>query len=463
MPLRAYYPGVLHIMTTDTVPADALPGPRSIFPVQNVRPFIRNRALFLWDMAQRYGDVSKYKVGIHHVYFINKPELIQDVLVTNAASYSKTFATRMGKMILGEGLLTNEGESHRRQRRMLQPAFSRKRIDAYSVGISQAADVTSQAWTDGAQVDMLQEMMRLTLRIAGKTFFGAETDKDAKTTEEALDAFFGLIDRLANPAGALLNMLPLPSNARFRNARRDIDALIFRFIAERRESGEERDDVLSLMLRLQDEDDGKAMSDQQIRDEAITLFLAGHETTALVMTWAWMLLAQNPEEAEALRHEATSVLNGRAATAADLAQLPYARMVASESMRLYPPAYLIDREALEDTPLGNFIVPKGHIVFTSPYVTQRTERYFHDPLRFDPMRWTPEEVAKRPRFSFFPFGGGPRTCIGESFAWMETTILLSTLAQHWSPTLPQGYTPELDPKVTLRPKGGMPMTLHRIS
>lgn len=451
-------------MTTEqaAAPRRTLPGPKRLLPVANVRPFIANRADFLMDMARRYGEVCTYRVGLFDVYFINEPELIKKVLVTDHACFRKTFATRMGKLVLGEGLLTNEGESHRRQRRLIQPSFTPAAISAYAEDMAAQVQETADRWTDGAAVDMYVEMMHLTLGIGGRALFGAGGQDNAAMVEEALNAFFGLVDRLANPVGALLNILPLPSNARFRNARRNIDGLVYRLIEERRASGEKRNDALTRLLNAQDaEGDGGTMTDAQIRDEIVTLFLAGHETTALAMTWTWMLLAQNPDKAAALHEELDRVLAGRPPRYEDLPNLPYTRMCIAEGMRLYPPAYLIDREAKEDYELDGFVVPKGAIVFTSPYVMQRTARFFPEPERYLPERWTPEETAKRPRFSYFPFGGGPRVCIGEPFAWMEMTLILAGLAQRWAADLPPGFVPKTQPRVTLRPLGGMPMTLRR--
>ena len=271
-----------------------------------------------------------------------------------------------------------------------------------------------------------------------------------------------MFPRTVLPFSEILDKLPLPSTRRFEKARERLDGIIYGLIEERRANGEDRGDLLSMLLMSQDEEgDGKGMTDLQVRDEAMTLFLAGHETTANALTWTWYLLSQHPEAEKGLHEELDAVLGNRLPTVEDLDRLSYTRMVLAESMRLYPPVWAVARRAINDYEVDGFVAPAGSFVFMSQYVTHRDERFHPDPLRFDPERWTPERQASRLQFSYFPFGGGPRRCIGESFAWMEGILVLATLARKWKARLVPGHRVELKPLITLRPKHGMRMTLER--
>ncbi len=284
---------------------------------------------------------------------------------------------------------------------------------------------------------------------------------EAAEIGQALTEALHAVNRLLLPGGELAEKLPLPANRRADEARQRLDATIYRIIHERRSGGEDRGDLLSMLLQAVDEESGGGMSDEQVRDEAMTLFLAGHETTANALTWTWYLLAQNPAEERQLHHELDRVLAGRLPTADDLPDLLYTRMVLSESIRLYPPAYVIGRQAIEPYEVRDYVIQPGSTLFVSPYVMQRDPRYWFDFERFDPNRWTPEAQARRPKFSYFPFGAGPRVCIGEGFAWTEGILALATLAQRWQARLVLGHPVQLDPLITLRPKHGIRMTLHR--
>ncbi|MER2599223.1 MAG: cytochrome P450 [Caldilineales bacterium] len=444
------------------------PGPRARVPLQFVVQSSLDRLGFLQDFAS-YGDIAYMQgFGGLHFYMINHPELIQDVLVTNHRAFVKSRALQVARRLLGEGLLTSEGELHLRQRRLVQPAFHRQRMAAYAAVMSDYAAQTAAHWSvlgSGARVDMAQEMMRLTLAIVGKTLFDADIANEASEIGEALTESLHAVNRLLLPGGEALEKLPLPANQRAETARQRLDATIYRVIAERRADGSDHGDLLSMLLaaRLEDETTGAAvgMSDTQVRDEAMTLFLAGHETTANALAWTWVLLAQNPAEERRLHAELDAVLAGRTANLDDIPNLPYTRMVLSEALRLYPPAYIVGREVVEPYPLRDYVLPVGATVFISQYVMHRDPRYWFDAERFDPQRWTPEAQARRPRFSYFPFGGGPRVCIGEGFAWTEGILLLATLAQHWQARLLPGHHVQPEPLITLRPKNGLPMTLHR--
>jgi len=317
-------------------------------------------------------------------------------------------------------------------------------------------------WREGETLDMSEEMMRLTLAIVGKSLFDADVESDAEEVGKAMSIVMELFNTITIPFFELLEKLPLPQFRRFDSAKAKLDAVIYRLIEERRRSGKDRGDLLSMLLLAQDtEGDGGRMTDVQLRDEALTIFLAGHETTANALTWTWYLLSQHPEFEAKLHNEIDEVLQSRLATFADMPKLKYTEMVLAESMRLYPPAWAIGRRAVNDCEIGGYFVPKQSLVLMSQYVMHRDERYFHEPLRFKPERWTADERERRPQFSYFPFGGGPRRCIDEGFAWMEGILLIATLAQHWQMRLVPDHPVALKPLMTLRPKHGMRMTVVR--
>ncbi|HEU0076556.1 MAG TPA: cytochrome P450, partial [Longimicrobiaceae bacterium] len=364
--------------------------------------------------------------------------------------------------VVGNGLLTSEDALWLRQRRLAQPAFHRERIAAYAADMTAYAARMAEEWQGGQVLDVAREMNRLTLAIAGKTLFGAEVAGEAEEIAHALTDALGLYKRLTNPLGPLLDRIPTPGTLRRRRARARLDATISRIIAERRRTGEDRGDLLSMLLLAQDtEGDGGGMTDLQLRDEALTLFLAGHETTANALAWTWHLLAENPQAEAALHAELDTVLDGRLPTVDDLPALPYTRAVLAESMRVFPPAYVVGRQPLRDMEIGGFRVEEGSIVLMSPWVIQRDPRWWPDPLRFDPGRWTPEMEAGLPRFAYFPFGGGPRKCIGEGFAWTEEILVLATLAARWRVRPVPGHPVAPEPMITLRPRHGIRAALER--
>jgi cytochrome P450 len=429
----------------------------------NFIAFRRDPLTFLQAASRALGDVVYFKMGPQNVYLLNHPDYIKDVLVTHNQNFIKGRALQRSKRLLGEGLLTSEGEAHRRQRRLAQPAFHKKRVATYGVMMTDFAERTSARWSDGETLDVSQEMMRLTLGIVGKTLFDADVESEAQEIGESLSALMELFNAMLLPFSELLEKLPLPQNRRFVTAKERLDATIYRMIDERRRTGEDRGDLLSMLLLAQDEEgDGKGMTDQQVRDEALTIFLAGHETTANALTWTWYLLSQNPDVEAKLHEELNSVLKGnRVPTFEDVPKLRYTEMVLAESMRLYPPAWAIGRLALNDYEVGGYKVPAGSLVLMSQYVMHRDERYYQDPTHFDPERWTTEARDSRPTYSYFPFGGGPRRCVGEGFAWMEGILLISSLARNWRMRLVPNHPVETRPVITLRPKHGMRMTLSR--
>ena len=438
------------------------PGPKQTLPLSGLLAYRRGPLAFFQSLAQRYGDISYFRLGKQEAFFFNHPDYIKDILVTNHQNFMKGLALQRAKRLLGEGLLTSEGDFHRRQRRLAQPAFHRARIAAYANSVTAYAEQTSERWSDGATFDISREMMRLTLAIVGKTLFDADVESDAGEVGEAMTVVMNLFNTISIPFYDLLQKLPLPQNRRFENAKARLDAIVYRLIDEHRRSGKDRGDLLSMLLLAQDtEGDGTQMSDTQLRDEAMTIFLAGHETTANLLTWTWYLLSQNPEAETKLHQEIGQVLGSSLPAFEAIEQLRYTEMILAESMRLYPPAWAVGRMALNDCEIGGYLVPRKSLVLMSQYVMHHDPRYFADPLRFDPERWTAPAREARPQFSYFPFGGGPRRCIGEGFAWMEGILLLATLASRWQMRLMQHHPVALNPLITLRPKGGMWMILRK--
>ncbi len=427
----------------------------------------RDLAGFLLGLHREQGDIARARLGNLRLHLLAHPDHVRDVLVTHQRTFMKGHVLQRAKILFGEGLLTSEGDFHLRQRRLVQPAFHRQRIAEYARVMVDRGWIAGDRWRDGATVDMDHEMMALTLAIVARTLFDADVDAEADEIGGALTEVLQLFQTVFIPGMQLLDRLPLPHTRRFARARARLDATVYRLIAERRAElarGAARGDLLSMLLSAQDaEGDGGGMTDQQVRDEALTLFLAGHETTANALTWTWYLLSQHPEVEGRLHEEIDHVLGGRRATADDLGALPYARMVFSESMRLYPPAYAIGRQALEAYEIAGVSIPAGSLVVVSPLVTQRDARWFPDPERFDPHRWTPDAQATRPKFSYFPFGGGTRMCIGDQFAWTEGVLVLATLAQRWRAELAPDQRVAMKPMITLRPRYGMRMVLRERS
>jgi cytochrome P450 len=323
------------------------------------------------------------------------------------------------------------------------------------------ADRMRRSWSDGATLDIAREMNRLTLSIVGRTLFDVDVEQQAAAVGEALTAVMESFWMTMLPFGEVLERLPVPKLRRARMARGRLDAIIYRMIADRRSSGGDRGDLLSMLLAAQDEDDGAGMTDGQVRDEAMTIFLAGHETTANALTWTWFLLSGAPDVEARLHAEVSNALQGRLPATADLPSLPFVERVVTESMRLYPPAWIIGRRAIDEYRLNEYVVPPRSILVMSPYIIQRDPRFYPDPDRFDPDRWTPEFRAGLPKFAYFPFGGGPRQCIGESFAWMELILLVATIAQQCRLRLVPGHPVVPQPLITLRAKHGMRMTVER--
>ena len=441
------------------------PGPRSRYPGAHLLAFRRDSLGFLTQVAREYGDIAHGMLGRTHLYLLNHPDYVKDVLVTSQRRFTG-LAFEAVKRLTGEGLLSAQGEVHRRQRRLMQPAFHHDRLLTYGATIVEHARRWCDGQLDGAVMALRGELRRLTLGIVGETMFGATDGSAAADVREFIDAGAALFGPLTFflPFVRLMERLPLPSARRFVAARVRLDTRVYRMLRERRASGVDRGDLLSMLLLAQDEDgDGQGLTDRQIRDEVVTIFLAGHETTASALTWSWYLLAQHPEAERRLHAELDEVLGDRPPTPHDLPRLLYANGIFAEALRLYPTAAMIFRRALEDHAVGEYIIPKGGIVILSQYIMHRDPRFYSDPDVFDPCRWAPEVRASRPRYCYFPFGGGPRVCIGEGFASMEGVLVLATMAQRWRLRLSAEPPLSRDPKLGTRPSDELRVRLeHRV-
>jgi cytochrome P450 len=452
-------------------PRDGLPpGPRMV-PLLGIFELLRDPLEGLTAAHREHGDAVCFRGGIGRFVSLADPELAQHVLVRNHRNYVKSRSYEGLRLVLGNGLVTSEGEHWRRQRRLAQPAFHQKRLAGLAGVMAQCVEERVRAWDDrtaggAVAVDVHAEMMQLTLRIVGRTLFGTDLGRDLGPLGPAVTTCLHKANEHAESLVRLPLWLPTRSNLRFGRAKRLLDGMVHRIIEERRLAdarGEsQRDDLLGMLMAATDESGTERMSDADLRDEVMTLFLAGHETLATAMSWTWMLLHQHPEVAARVRAEARAVLGGRAPTFEELPRLVYTGQVIDEVMRLYPPVWIVERQALADDRLGPWRVPAGTIVSVPPWVMHRHPGLWPDPLRFDPDRFAPERAEGRPKHAYLPFGAGPRICIGNHFALMEAKIILATVIQRHAVEVLRPERIELDPRVTLRPKGGMPGRLHRV-
>ena len=411
------------------------PGLKLNLPFYLVRRFFRpgNPILLFEHLVATYGRVSHYKIGPSHIVFINDPEMIREILINQPQNFIKERTQRRMKILLGEGLITSDGEVHRRQRRIAAPAFHRQRIQAYGGMMVERAATIREEWLPGREVDAAAEMMRLTLQVVARTLFNTDVTRDVQRINDEVNVIMDLYNFLiALPRAEAMLHWPVPGLMRFRKARKRLDAVVHRMIEQHRADGVDRGELLSMLIFSQDEEgDHSRMSDEQLRDEVLTIFLAGYETVANALAWTWLLLGQNPDAEAKMHAEIDAVLGGRLPALDDLPRLKYTEMVLAESMRIYPPAWAMGRQATREIELGPYRLPSGSYFFFSQYIMQRSPEQFPDPLKFDPERFTPEAKIGRPKFAYFPFGGGNRQCIGEAFAWMEGVLLLATLAQKW--------------------------------
>jgi cytochrome P450 len=428
------------------------------FAFRRFRP--ANPILLFQHLAQKYGDIAHYKIGWNHIVFLNHPDYIREVLVVQNDNFIKERTVQRTKMLLGEGMITSEDAQHRTQRQVAQPAFHRQRIPEYAGMIVREAARLSDRWRDGEQRDIAIDMMQLTLNVVADTLFATDLHDEVDELASAINRIMSLYNFLVMlPAAEWLVHVRPPGLAAFVRARKRIDAVVYRMIAAHRRRGSQSGSLLDLMLAASP--DESPASEQSLRDQVITIFLAGYETVANALSWTWYLLSQNPECERRFHEEIDRELAGRLPTFGDVPRLSYVEMVLAESMRLYPPAWAMGRYARADFRLGDFFLPAKTTVLMSQFVTHRDSRFFPDPLRFDPERFTPEAKSRRTKLTYFPFGAGARQCVGESFAWMEGVLLLATLGQKWRLLLAPGHRVEPEPLITLRPKYGMKMFVER--
>lgn len=414
--------------------------------------------------AHQYGNVVRMRFVFSSAYLIYSPNSVKHVLQENNRNYNKdVFTYTLFRPFLGQGLLLNDGESWLHQRRLMQPAFHRKRIVTYGTIMTDATTALLEQWqahcADDASLNIAEEMMRLTLGIVGRTLFSIDLSDETNTIAPAVSTLLKLLGNYIYAPFPPVSV-PTPRNRRLRAAIRALDQVVYHMIAERRQQNVDAGDLLSMLLAARDEETGQGMNDQQLRDELMTLLLAGHETTANTLTWTWYLLSQHPEVERRLLTEINEVLGGTRPTIEKLPNLKYTRMVLEEALRLYPPACVFSRKAIADDELDGYHIPANSMIIVSPYATQHHPDYWPDPEQFDPERFTPEQQASRPHYAYFPFAGGPRMCIGSSFAIMEAQLILATIAQRYQLRLVPGYPVEPQMLVTLRPKYGLRMTIH---
>ncbi len=444
-------------MVAATIPQ----GPRGGRVLGNMREFNSDSLGFIERCAREFGDVVLTRFLYVPALFLFHPDHVEYILASGSKNFIKAASLRSPffQRLVGNGLVTSEGDFWRRQRRLAQPAFHRDRVNAYARTMVATASRMLSNWRDGRTLDAHEEMMTLTRVVVAQTLFSADVSEDSREIGDALGRLVRPFAAQATLKWILDNRLPTPAHLRFNRDVRKIDRFVYRLIEERRASGEDTGDLLSMLLAAQDED-GSGMTDKQLRDELMTIFLAGHETTALALTWSWYLLAQNPKAEAKLAAELDEVLEGRAPTVEDLPRLRYADWVVKESMRLYPPAWAVGRECVRECEVGGYRVAKGMQVFGFQWVVQRDPRWFNDPLTFRPERWGEEAISRLPKYAYFPFGGGPRLCIGNYFATMEAVLILATIAQRFRLRLAPDHKLEVLPALSLRPKHGLKMTLE---
>jgi cytochrome P450 len=431
-------------------------------PLVGIALQVRKGGLAVLAQAARdYGDVVYIPLAFGQSrILINHPDLVEQVLVLQHNKFQKTALARAAtEKLLGNGLLNSEGDFWRRQRRLAQPAFQKSRVNEYAATMVEHALAHAAKWRDGEEREISEEMSRLACGIAVKTLFGVDVGPEADRISENLTFLMRFqMDRLRSPIRLPQNF-PTPKQRRAQAAFDFLDAYVYRIIAERRARGGDGTDLLSRLIAAMDED-GTQMTPQQLRDETMTLFLAGHETTALTLAWTWYLLARNPAAESRLQEELARVLGTRAARPEDLESLPYLDAMIREALRLYPPAYVVGRLGVEPFELGGYSFPAGTTVLMSPWILHRDPRYFAEPDSFRPERWLDGLAARLPSHAYFPFGGGPRRCIGQGFAMMEAALVTATLARRFHFELSSGQSVVPEPLVTLRPHGGIRMKIH---
>ena len=443
------------------------PGPPELPIVGQTFRYVRE-PIELMREAAKYGDIATMSVKPWLIYLLSHPDLVEQVLVTNHLRVGRWRNVEAFKYVMGEGLVTSDEPLHLRQRRMMQPQFHHRLIEGYGRTMIDYAISHAQGWRDRALVDMSREMRDLTLKIVVKTLFSIDIPSEVRRLGKAFElsnwyisARFNQFERMRE----ILHNLPLPFTRSFKRQLAYVDRVVYDLIEERRQTGSDNGDLLDMMLAAEDdeavEQDATRMTDLQARDETVTMFAVGHETVTIALTWAWHLLALHPEVQEQFHAELDEVLDGHPPTVADLADLVVTEQILTEAMRLYPPIWRTGRVVLEPIELAGYPIPPGAMLCISPLITHRDPRWFENPEKFQPHRWTPEFRGQLHKFAYYPFGGGPRLCIGEGFAWMEMKLIMAVVGQHWSVSPATSHTIEFTPLISLRPKDGMALRLER--
>ena len=435
------------------------PGPKGTLLGGSVRQFRAGLLNFLLETAREYGPLASFRIGPRRVFLASGHDLIEQVLVTDAKHYIKHFGARAFKPVLGNELVTSEGAFWRQQRKLVQPAFVKARVQSYVPAMVELTNQMLNAWTSGKRVQIDFEFEALTSKIALKTLFDLDDHGDRQRFDGVLKLAFDLMNARLRRIIKLPLWMPTPANLRLQRAIAELDRTVQGFIASGRSRQHHGNDLLSRLLLAQHED-GRPMSDRQLRDEAMTLYLAGHETTALTLAWSWYLLSQHRRVEEKLVSEWQRVLRGATPAAQDLQRLPYTAAVIAESMRLFPPVYVIGREATTELELGGYRVKPGYTVLMSQWVNHRDQNYFPDPEEFRPERWQDGLAKRLPKFAYYPFGGGQRICVGSTFALFEATIILAAVGQHYQFTVDPDAVIDIKPQITLLPANGIPTTLE---
>ena len=435
-----------------------LVGPKGHWIKGNLGEFVDRRLGFLEDSVRSFGDVFKLRLGPRRVVVVSHPDAIEAVLVTRSKSFIKHFTLRDTRSTLGNGLLTSEGEFWRRQRKLAQPAFNRDQIGRHAAMMVEAAERTMSSWRDGQTRDAQADMMQMTLEIAAKSLFDADVTGESAAASAAMELVLNAFTVRMGKIVPLPEWIPTRHNRQLRRAVGQLNTIVYRMISERRRSGEDRGDLLSMLLRASDAE-GR-MTDAQLRDEAMTLFMAGHETTANTLAWVWWLLAEHPEVEAELHAEVDRVLAGRVPTLEDLPRMPYLNDVLTETLRLYSTVWLLGREAIEPVTIAGHRIKKGWTVYMSQWIVHRDARWYDDPLSYRPERWADGLMKRIPRYAYFPFGGGPRLCVGNHFALMEVALILATIAKRYRLRLAPDANVVPLPTMTLRPEFGVKVVLE---
>jgi cytochrome P450 len=445
-----------------------LKGPKGLPLIGNLLSFRKDPLGFLTKAAEEYGDIIPFRFGPRYIYLLKNPEHIKEVLLSKQNHFKKAKGLQTAKAVVGDGILTSEGEKHIRQRRLMQPHFQPKKISSYAEDMVQKSQTMLQTWADGEERIITDDMMKLTLAIIVKTMFSIDVKEDSlqgiHNIGHAIEVGMKYVARKSSSFIDIPEKIPNKSKLEFHESKRLLDVTIFSIIKDRRQSSanETNEDLLSMLLAAKDSDDGTGMSDEQVRDEVMTIFLAGHETTANTLSWTWYLLSLHPEVEQKFSAELDAVLGGNPPTVDDLKNLPYLNNLIWESMRLYPAVWAVNREVVETVEIGGHTFKPGETLMMSQYVMHRNSQFFENPLKFDPGRFDGNLLKQIPQYAYFPFGGGPRICIGNHFALMEAALLLATIGQRYKLRLIENHPPvEPEPLITLRPKGGLRMIISK--